>query len=68
MPAGTPPAIVARLNGEIDKALADAAVRRNFLESAQKPVGGSAAQFSRLVNDDYEKYASLVRELSIKAN
>ncbi len=65
VPAGTPAAIAARINGEIDKAIATADVRRNFLDSAQDPVGGSAAQFSRLVNDDYEKYARLTRELGI---
>jgi tripartite-type tricarboxylate transporter receptor subunit TctC len=67
VPAGTPAAIAARINGEIDKALAEAAVRRNFLDSAQEPVGGSAAQFSHLVHDDYEKYARLTRELGIAA-
>ncbi len=68
VPTGTPSTVVDRLNSEIGKALDDAAVRRNFLESAQEPVGGSAAQFARLVNDDYEKYGRLVHELDIKAN
>jgi tripartite-type tricarboxylate transporter receptor subunit TctC len=68
VPAGTPPAIVARLNTEMNKALADQAIRDNFLLSAQEPVGGSAEQFSGLVREDYEKYGRLVRDLNIKAN
>jgi hypothetical protein len=41
--------IVARLNGEIDKSLADPATRESLLQTANEPIGGSAEQFSRLV-------------------
>ncbi len=68
VPAGTPPAIAARLNAEIGKALGEAAIRESFLQSAQEPVGGSAEAFSRLVREDFAKYERLVRELNIKAN
>jgi tripartite-type tricarboxylate transporter receptor subunit TctC len=68
VPAGTPPAIVARLNAEMNKALAEAAIRESFLQSAQEPVGGSAEQFLRLVREDFAKYERLARELNIKAN
>jgi tripartite-type tricarboxylate transporter receptor subunit TctC len=68
VPAGTASAIVDRLNAEIGHALADAAVRESFLQSAQEPLGGTAAQFGRLVRDDYDKYARLVQELNIKIN
>ena len=68
VPAGTPAAIVARLNSEIGKALGDPAVRDGLLKSAQEPVGGSAEQFGRLMRDDYAKYERLVKELNIKTN
>jgi tripartite-type tricarboxylate transporter receptor subunit TctC len=68
VPARTPPVIVARLNAEINNALADAAIRESFLQSAQEPVGGTAEQFSRLIHDDFEKYGRLVKDLKIKAN
>jgi tripartite-type tricarboxylate transporter receptor subunit TctC len=66
-PAGTPPAIIARLNAEVGKALADPAVRKSFLDAAQEPVGGSAEQFSQFVGQEFAKYARLVKELNIKA-
>jgi tripartite-type tricarboxylate transporter receptor subunit TctC len=66
VPAGTPAAIVARLNSEIDKSLTEPAIRESFLQSAQEPVGGSAEQFARLVRDDFAKYGRLVKELDIK--
>ena len=35
---------------------------------AQEPVGGTAEQFARLVHQDFEKYARLVKELNIKGD
>jgi len=68
VPAGTPPAIAARLNAEIGKALGDAKIVKSFTEQAQDPVGGTAEQFSKLVHEDNEKYGRLVKELDIKVN
>ena len=68
VPAGTAAAIVERLNAEINRALADAAVRESFLQSAQEPLGGTAVQFTHVVRDDYDKHARLVRELHITVN
>jgi tripartite-type tricarboxylate transporter receptor subunit TctC len=66
VPTGTPPAIVARLNAEINKVLADAAIRESFLQQAQEPVGSTVEEFSRLFREDFAKYARLVKELNIK--
>lgn len=68
VPAGTPPAVVARLNAEIGKALADPAIRKNLEDSAQEPIGGTAEAFARLVREDFDKFARLVKELNIKVN
>ena len=68
VPAGTPAPIIERLNAEINKALAEPAIRDNLLKAAQEPVGGSAAQFDKLFRADYDKYARLVKELNIHVN
>ena len=68
VPAGTPPAIAARLNAEIARALAEPTIKQNLTQSAQEPIGGSAEQFARLVREDFDKYARLVKELNIKVN
>ena len=68
VPAGTPPVIAARLNAEINKALAEEAIRDGFLQSGQEPVGGSAQAFSQLVHGDFETYARLMKELNIKVD
>jgi tripartite-type tricarboxylate transporter receptor subunit TctC len=67
VPAGTAPAIGARLNAEINTALAEPAIRDSFMQSAQEPIGGSADAFARLVRDESAKYERLVKELNIKA-
>jgi tripartite-type tricarboxylate transporter receptor subunit TctC len=68
VPAGTPPAIVTRLNSGINAALAETAIRDGFLQSGQEPVGGSAEAFSQLFRRDFDTYARLVKELNIKAD
>lgn len=67
VPVGTPLAIVARLNAEIDMALADAATRKSLLQTATEAIGGTAEQLARVAQQDSEKYARLVKELNIKA-
>jgi len=66
MPAGTPAEIVARLNAEIGKALAEAAIRERYAKAAMEPVGGSAADMARQLRGDYDKYGRLIKDLNIK--
>jgi tripartite-type tricarboxylate transporter receptor subunit TctC len=66
VPPGTPPALVARLNAEMTKALADPTLRENFAKGAVEPMGGSAEELGKLARADSEKYARLVKELNIK--
>jgi tripartite-type tricarboxylate transporter receptor subunit TctC len=68
VPAGTPAAIITRLNTEMNRALGEATIRESFLQSAQEPVGGSDEQFSRLIREDFDKYERLVNELNIRVN
>ena len=65
VPAGTSPDIVKRLNTVVNEALADAKIRQSFLDQAQAPAGGTAAQYADIVRDDSGKLARLVKELNI---
>ena len=67
VPSRTPAPIIARLNAEIGKALADPAIKTSFASSALDPIGGTPEAFSRRVRDDFAKYERLVKDLSIKA-
>jgi tripartite-type tricarboxylate transporter receptor subunit TctC len=66
VPAGTPGEVVRRLNGEMEKALADATVRERFDKAAMEAVGGSAEQFAQLVRANFEMYRKLVADLRIR--
>jgi len=68
VPLGTPPALIARLNAAMNKALADAGTREHFLKSATEPVGGTPQDLAKAARGDFEKYARLVKELSIRTN
>jgi tripartite-type tricarboxylate transporter receptor subunit TctC len=66
VPSGTPAAVIARLNAEMNKALADPVARDSLLQTATEPVGGSAEQFAAVLREDSAKYARLAGELGIK--
>ncbi len=67
-PAGTPKDIVARLNGEITKALADPPTREKLLSLGVTPRGTLAADFGQATKAQYELYRKLIAEQNIKAD
>ena len=66
-PAGTPPEIVARLNAEIVKAIADPTVRDQLVAQGLTPRGSSADELGRATKAQAAKYAALIRKNGIKA-
>ena len=68
VPPGTSPALVERLNAEMNKALKDPKLIDTFSKGAIEPVGGAPDDIGKLARADSEKYARLVKELSIKMN
>jgi tripartite-type tricarboxylate transporter receptor subunit TctC len=66
VPPGTPGAVIARLNAEMNRAVSDPAVRDSLLQTATEPVGGSAERFARVLQEDSARYARLAKELDIK--
>jgi tripartite-type tricarboxylate transporter receptor subunit TctC len=67
-PAGTPKEIVAKLNAEIVKALADPEVRDRLNGQGVTPRGTSADELGSLTKAQFEKYARLIKEAGIKAD
>ncbi len=66
-PAGTPADIVARLNSEIVKALADPAVREQLHTQGLTPRGSSAEELGSATKAQLAKYAALIKAAGIKA-
>ncbi len=61
VPHGTPDAIVARLNAEINAAFADEAMRAKLLDTGGMVLPGTPAEFGKLLADETEKWGKVVR-------
>jgi tripartite-type tricarboxylate transporter receptor subunit TctC len=68
VPRGTPAEIVERLNVEINAALADAGIRSQFANLGAVPMPMRPAEFGRLIQDDIEKWAKVIKFAGIKAD
>ena len=67
-PAGTPGAIVQRLNDAINQALQTPDMRERLTTIAFEPVGGTPRQFGDYVKTEIVKWGKVVREGNIKAD
>jgi tripartite-type tricarboxylate transporter receptor subunit TctC len=65
-PRNTPADIVDRLNKEINAGIADPGLKARFAAIGGEPLPGSASEFGRLVSDETEKWAKVVRAAGIK--
>ena len=65
-PAGTPKAIVARLNTEINKALASDDVRAKLLANSIDIQGGTPERFADYIKGEVEKWGRITQEAGIK--
>jgi len=66
-PRNTPAEIIDKLNKEINAALVDPKVKARLSDLGGTVVLGSSADFGKLVVDDKEKWAKVVRAAGIKA-
>ena len=58
--AGTPAPVIARLNAEIGKVLADPALRERFASQGIEIVGGTPQQFGEFIRRDTQKWGEAV--------
>jgi tripartite-type tricarboxylate transporter receptor subunit TctC len=65
-PKDTPPAVVEKLNSEINAVLSDQKVKAKLAELGSEPLLGSAATIGKLLADETEKWAKVVRAANIK--
>jgi tripartite-type tricarboxylate transporter receptor subunit TctC len=65
-PKNTPAEIVGRLNKEINAAIADPGMKARLAAIGGEPLPGSPAEFGRLIAEETEKWAKVVRAAGIK--
>ncbi len=66
-PAGTPAAMVARLNAEINKALALSDVAQQLASEGAAPMPGTPQAFADLIRREIPRWAEVVRAGQVKA-
>ncbi|HXD42717.1 MAG TPA: tripartite tricarboxylate transporter substrate binding protein [Ramlibacter sp.] len=66
-PAKLPPAIVAKLAADVEKVLADPAVRSNLSNAGVELYKGSAQDLAELIKSDAVRYLQLAKSANIKA-
>jgi len=64
--AGTPPAIVQKLNTEVNKILAMPDVKETLRAQTFAFLGGSVADFAKMINDERIQNAKVIAEANIK--
>ena len=68
MPRNTPVVIIDKLNKEINAGLADPKLKARFSELGSPVLPGSPTDFGKLIADDTEKWAKVVKFAGIKAD
>jgi tripartite-type tricarboxylate transporter receptor subunit TctC len=67
-PAGTPPAIVAKLNSALREALTSADVKAKIAAEGAEPVPGSPDDYAKDIASEWAKWFKVVTDAGIKAN
>jgi tripartite-type tricarboxylate transporter receptor subunit TctC len=65
-PAGTPPAVLNRLNAELVKAARAADVIQKLAPDGGEPVGSTPQEFARHIATDMARWSRLVKEIGIR--
>jgi tripartite-type tricarboxylate transporter receptor subunit TctC len=65
-PKATPPAIIEKLNREINAVLADPKVKARLADLGSEPLTGSPAEIGRMLAGETEKWAKVIRAANIK--
>jgi tripartite-type tricarboxylate transporter receptor subunit TctC len=65
-PGNTPSEIIDRLNGEINAALADPDFKARLAQLDGTALGGSAADFGKLIADETEKWGKVIKLANIR--
>jgi tripartite-type tricarboxylate transporter receptor subunit TctC len=68
VPKGTPPAIIARLNAELVRALNEPEVLEKFKASGMFPSPSTPEQFSKLLVSETSRFAKVVKDAGIKVD
>ena len=65
-PAGTPTDVIARINADVNAAMADPAFKQNMLKQGLIIGGGTAAAFKSFIDAETRKWGAIITKANIK--
>jgi tripartite-type tricarboxylate transporter receptor subunit TctC len=65
-PAGTPRAVVEKINREIARVVELPDIKKQFVVQGEEGKTGTPEEFSRFVRAEIEKYSKLVKQANIR--
>ena len=65
-PAGTPPALIAKVNADLLKVMALPEIRDQFIARGDEPAGGSAEQAGNYLRAEIAKWRDVIRQANLK--
>jgi tripartite-type tricarboxylate transporter receptor subunit TctC len=66
VPKGTPPAVVARLNREVNRALEDKGLLATLASQGAEPLGGTAEHYGAFLKAELARWAKVIRDAGLK--
>ena len=66
VPKQTPPGVIAKLNSAINAGLADPSVKTRLGDLGGSPLPGSSADFAKLIAEQTERWATVIRAANIR--
>ena len=66
VPAGTPPAIVERLNGELTKILRTPEITQKIFEQGGQIGANTSAEFAQFIRDETAKWSRVIRDSGVR--
>lgn len=67
-PKGLNPALVKRLNADINAVLKEPAIREKVIQQGARPGEGSAEAFFKVQRDEYTELSTLIKKINMKLN
>ena len=65
-PANTPVEVIDKLNKEINAGLGNPEIQKRLTDMGGAPLGGSPAEFAKLIADETERWGKVIRAANIK--
>jgi tripartite-type tricarboxylate transporter receptor subunit TctC len=65
-PAGTPAAVVTKINREVDRIVQSPDMRQRIASQGARPIGGTPQEFAAYLDREQVKWATIFKEISIK--